>query len=468
FMGLAIYLTVTQEATTAKDSTAGAPPATNTLKSEGSPTPKGAQNANEAITPQSDPNGNKAGENVDYCDPSLCFNGRHHVACNGSTELDDKCSLDAALVTITEKLRAFITHRFNNLRDTVARGGYNGLKPAARMATLTWDTELSHLAEYNVGKCFLKTDDCVNTKNYRHVGQIVGYRGLKGNLLGLEDILDHIVKAWVQTSSSSSMTEMIDDPITRPPKFNFLQMVVENAKHVGCAVLQQSGNEWFQTFFTCNFDVAPTRGAPIYESSNTTASSCQSGTNKIYKHLCSESESYSKAARSRHKYNYFSSQLEYRSEQMSKAPDSSLKKEATSMPKIRRRSGDEATTTTAGDASTGGAPGNKTGKNPAEGATTAADATEALYEDNSKLQKKFARFLKFMKKAELSHEQQKIVVITSNHEVEDTELAEAVEAENQPEEVDKVDNSGTRVTARSPRSHRARTSDSSIKWVVVS
>ncbi|KAH8288846.1 hypothetical protein KR054_010682, partial [Drosophila jambulina] len=426
----------------------------------------------------------------DYCDPSLCFNGQRHVACNASSELDGICAIDAELLTITEQLQSLLTDRFNELRDAVAQGGYNDLEPAARMATLTWDPELSHLAEYNVQKCYVNTDDCVNTKKYKQVGQIVGYRGSKGIRPALEEVLNDIRETWVRGGSSSSMTDVInnDNPIAGAPKYSFLQMLVQDAKHVGCAVLQQFRNGWLQTFFTCNFDVAPSKNAPIYEVSKTAASSCQSGTNKVFKHLCSEGESYSKAARTRDKFN---SHLNYGSNKISNASVLSAERNSAHLPKIHMRSVPQPRD--GGDANTGekpadttgdkpadsvgdkpadtaqgkpgdtaqGKPGDTAGEKPADSVgdkpadaaqgkpgdsaqgkpgdtaqgkptdtaqgksgdgTTTPPSENGTTLDKSKLLKKFDRFLKLIKNARLNHQQRKIIVITSNHEVQDSEL----------------------------------------------
>ncbi|KAH8347512.1 hypothetical protein KR059_012005, partial [Drosophila kikkawai] len=392
FLGLAIHLTVVQAAGAA---------------AEGIPTPKKAQG-----TTQND----KAAKNVDYCEPSLCLKGQRHVACNITNELHKRCSMNAELVTITDKLRTFVTHRLNELRNNAAQGGYNGVNPAARMSTLTWDSELSHLAEFNVQKCMLNSDSCLNTKNYKHVGQIVGYRGFKKNIPTLEDILSDIGRTWVRTRFSSSMTDTNDDQISKVPKVDFLQMVVENAKHVGCAVLQQSNNGWWQTFFTCNFDVAPIKGAPIFESSKTPASSCQTGKHKVYTNLCSQDETYSRA-RSRLKFDYLSSQRDYKSEQIIQNNEQAISNaKATSMPKVQRRSGNQPRD--GGKATTEDAAGATT-----EDATTGAPIP-APHVDKPKLQKKFAKFLREMKIAEKKRERRNIVIITSNHEVEDTGMSQ--------------------------------------------
>jgi len=83
-------------------------------------------------------------------------------------------------------------------------------------------------------------------------------------------------------------------PSIRSPKYNFLQIVLENAEFVGCAIVQQSRHGWIQTFFACNYGHAPVVGSPVYEPGKKAAESCKTGANPKYAHLCAESEVYEK------------------------------------------------------------------------------------------------------------------------------------------------------------------------------
>ncbi|KAI8044227.1 hypothetical protein M5D96_000378 [Drosophila gunungcola] len=316
--------------------------------------------------------------NEDYCDSTLCLKGQKHVACNASLVLHEACSLDAEVLVINDKLQRFLVGRFNALRDSVAKGGFNGLSPAARMGTLKWDPELSYLAEFNVQDCYMKSDECRNTKTSTHAGQIVGYRAMRGKIPDLEDILKDIYGLWMRENSGTSMLDIIKykDPKKGPPKYNFIQIVLENAGLVGCAVLQQTRNDWLQTFFTCNFGQAPAVGSAVYETGQHAATSCKTGVNPKYVHLCSESEEYEKIG-----------------------PNTASPAPAAG-----------------GDATAAGA------ETPAPPAASGEETTfEGIMEptptppDKDMLQKKFARFLQLMKRAELHHGRRKIMVITSNH-----------------------------------------------------
>jgi len=226
--------------------------------------------------------------------------------------------------------------------------------------------------------------------------------------------------------------------------------VLENAEYVGCAIVQQSHNRWHQTFFTCNFGHAPVVGARVYEGAQVAGKLCKTGVNPKHVHLCSETETYEKVLPTVGN----SSNAEVKTRTVRKGDFVML-----SSDQIRARDGSEAgtpapeggagapATQPAEGATTTGAPG-------AEGAATTAAAAretpapapgavvtpgspgapskagtpgpvEGVLEpepeplDKDALEKKFERFLELMKLAEKYHGRRQVVVITSNHEVED-------------------------------------------------
>ncbi|XP_017073668.2 uncharacterized protein LOC108109615 [Drosophila eugracilis] len=389
---------------------------------------------------------------IDYCDSSLCNPGQKHVACNATHELHKKCSLSAELVVINNKLEKYIMKVINELRDKVAKGGFNGLSPAGRMGTLKWDLELAHLAEFNVLDCVMRTDECRNTKQFKNVGQTVGYRAVKGNIPELEDILKDILGVWMRENAGASMLDVMKYKKREKglPKYNFLQIVTEDTEYVGCAILQQSRNHWFQTFFTCNFANAPRVGRQVYETGQDAAKACKSGFNPRFENLCSEVETYETTG----------------SNSTGENKDNTAKKEDfvddAAPPRIKARDGSPAGEgapappaegvpddlpppadgTTA--APEGGAAASTVTQAPeeaspaAEGATPAANSgspgasasakddseVEDILEHNTAfdkevVQKNFVRFLMLMKRAEMSQGRRKIVITTSNHDVED-------------------------------------------------
>ncbi|EDW68236.2 uncharacterized protein [Drosophila virilis] len=225
-----------------------------------------------------------------YCAVSLCPNNKH-VACGMNPDsFDETCSIDAEVISMTSKLRAFLIKRINTVRNMVARGGFNGFSSAANMSTVEWDKELAFLAEMNVRNCYLHYDACRNTDSFKNVGQTVAYRGYRGTIPDLDDILYTQLQLWFNEEQNVTMHDIAKykNPYGNP-RLNFMQLVHDNVHSVGCAALQQSNNGWLQTFLTCNFDQAPVVGQPVYVQSLHPAESCKSGKNPSFVNLCSVS-----------------------------------------------------------------------------------------------------------------------------------------------------------------------------------
>lgn len=123
--------------------------------------------------------------------------------------MDRSCSLDADTVPINGKLQNFIVTVLNQLRDGVAKGGFGGLSPAARMASVRWDPDLAYVAEFNVRNCYLNHDDCRNTKKFPNAGQAVAYRAFKGNIPDLEDIIKDCFGLWMKENIYAHMSDIL-------------------------------------------------------------------------------------------------------------------------------------------------------------------------------------------------------------------------------------------------------------------
>ncbi|EDW97868.2 uncharacterized protein LOC6537610 [Drosophila yakuba] len=474
---------------------------------DGDAAPAGSQNEAEP--------GKSSSETSQYCERSLCHQDLKHVACNTTADLHDKCSLDAEILEMTPKIEKFLLRRFNELRDSVAKGGFNGLSPASRMGTLKWNSELAYLASFNVKDCVLRHDECRNTNFTQNAGQTVGYRGIRGKVPELEDILRDIIGVWMRENAGTSMVNIMkyNDLEDGSPKYNFIQIVLENAEFVGCAIVQQSRNGWFQTFFTCNYGHAPVVGEPVYESGQQAAENCKSGVNPKYVHLCAESEVYKQVTPNGGN----ASDADVKARTFGKRDFVMLNSETNDAnpPVVQPRTGaeggapapaaDGAAPPAAAPAAEGGAaPPAEAGTTPAaEGAAPevtpvageaptaappAAGGTpgsgspageeahvEGLLEpkptplEKTALVKKFARFLELMKRAEMFHGRRKIVVISSNHEVEDDRVQqEGGQAEATNSTMESAPSSRSGIMTRSRGSHgRRRSSYWAPQWVAI-
>lgn len=245
-------------------------------------------------------------------------------------------------------------------------------------------------------------------------------------------------------------------PSIRSPKYNFLQIVLENAEFVGCAIVQQSRHGWIQTFFACNYGHAPVVGSPVYEPGKKAAESCKTGANPKYAHLCAESEVYEKVTPKAG--NASSPEIKTRTlgkrdfvmlngENADGTPPAEGGAPAPAADGAAAAPAAEGGAAAPGEAAAtpavdGAAPGATPGVTPVEGegstpaptagGTPASESpggeeahAEGLLEpmpkplDRAALEKKFARFLALIKRAEMFHGRRKIVVISSNHEVDD-------------------------------------------------
>lgn len=74
---------------------------------------------------------------------------------------------------INDLMKTVILEKHNTLRNMVAKGVFSHFKPAARMATIKWNTELDQIAGLNVKQCLKKPNnkECRNTATFKNVGQ---------------------------------------------------------------------------------------------------------------------------------------------------------------------------------------------------------------------------------------------------------------------------------------------------------
>lgn len=216
-------------------------------------------------------------------------------------------------------------------------------------------------------------------------------------------------------------------------KGNFIQIVLENANKVGCAALRQTHNGWLQTFFTCNYAVSPVHGHPVYEID--TNLTCKTGKNPNYDSLCSVDEKYETKTPIYDEY------------------DKQLK------------------------------PGNATDKKKA--VVRILDDTDPKSPLNEKQKKrlmsKFARYMGKMNRSPQLAQGRKVVVITSNHEVE-VETGQENANQDEKELANRINQVKFRMRSRpsslyqrepihagysSVASISARTGSGSAKWVAI-
>lgn len=98
------------------------------------------------------------------------------------------------MITMTTQLRNLIVNKHNVLRNRVAKG-FSKFKPAARMATMRWHSELAKLAELNVKRCVMEHDQCRNTPQFRYSGQNLAETYSTGSL-DMQATLTNQMQSW--------------------------------------------------------------------------------------------------------------------------------------------------------------------------------------------------------------------------------------------------------------------------------
>ncbi|XP_001361834.3 antigen 5 like allergen Cul n 1 [Drosophila pseudoobscura] len=228
------------------------------------------------------------GHGWDYCQEHWCSRpALQHVACNNNGSLGAKCKSGARLIPMSADMQQFIVRQVNLYRNQVASGAFRKWPPAERMATVQWDPELAKLAELAVKQCHLATDNCRNTRRFKHVGQIVGHVIFSANRFSQRQLIGHKIYNWFNQykKATAGLGLGLRKDIT-----SFRQLIQERATHMGCGVLQQQRHRWQQQFIVCNFARENVHHEPAYAIGHKAAAGCQKGTNPQFPNLCAVEE----------------------------------------------------------------------------------------------------------------------------------------------------------------------------------
>lgn len=74
--------------------------------------------------------------------------------------------IDPMIGNMTEKYQQALVDLHNKYRNLQALGYISPYKPAVRMATVRWDTDLAALAELHVRNCLFQHDGCHDTGKF--------------------------------------------------------------------------------------------------------------------------------------------------------------------------------------------------------------------------------------------------------------------------------------------------------------
>lgn len=118
------------------------------------------------------------------------------------------CQGQQQIIGLSGDQKNAIVSQHNQFRNTVAGGNQYGLSSAARMLELTWDDELSRLAEFNVKYCNISYDFCHKTDNYPYSGQNIFSAQSFNNFLDTNTVIQDAIKAWYSSSQYATQNSL--------------------------------------------------------------------------------------------------------------------------------------------------------------------------------------------------------------------------------------------------------------------
>lgn len=118
---------------------------------------------------------------------------------------------------MTPKLREFLLHTHNDLRNRLAGGQVEGYESAVRMASMSWDNEFEYLSALNLLQCYMAHDKCRRTPNYPYVGQNLAYLKWSHYDFELEEVLLFLIEYWFEEKKYMTMNDIKTMP-RRPDK----------------------------------------------------------------------------------------------------------------------------------------------------------------------------------------------------------------------------------------------------------
>ncbi|KAH8312065.1 hypothetical protein KR044_009236, partial [Drosophila immigrans] len=232
---------------------------------------------------------------IDYCALPTCLD--KHIACNNKGNFSEECPKDVREVKI-EPQQKLILSLFNELRNNVAGGKFEGLPKAVRMAKMSWCAELTQLALLNVKTCQSLPDKCRSTERFAYAGQnnaIFSYSGVESEYSDAE-IIKEQVENWFaeRVNTSPEILASFPEELQSKNVAKFTVAVAEKNTHVGCAAVRFSRDYYNHFLLTCNFATTNVIGQPVYTPGDKATSGCKNryGAAFDYPNLCFAKEIY--------------------------------------------------------------------------------------------------------------------------------------------------------------------------------
>ncbi|KAH8265264.1 hypothetical protein KR038_002704 [Drosophila bunnanda] len=232
-----------------------------------------------------------SGKRIAYCNTQYCH--ENHLLCRNPDKLNVRCPAGTRILSMLPFRNALLTS-INEFRNFTASGGGKYLKPAARMARMSYSPYLEEFARLAIITC--STDKfCLSSKDFYYIGYIhdaVYYVGPQGDLEDLELIL-RIIEDWIRNLDLINIKTAIYLPasLDNPDIANTALLMAEKNTYVGCSALRFVVAEYNNFVFACAFSTDLMVRRPIYRMSGVAGSACKHR-DPTFTALCSADENY--------------------------------------------------------------------------------------------------------------------------------------------------------------------------------
>ncbi|XP_022210534.2 allergen Tab y 5.0101 [Drosophila obscura] len=225
-----------------------------------------------------------------YCKLSDC--GENNLACDNNGKFNAKCMPNTRVIPMTV-YRSSLLSVLNEFRNSVA-SGQGKLRPAARMARMSWSRELEHMAKLSAISCSM-LKYCLSTENFYYVGSIFDAFKYSGRLDEYEDyeIILNMVTDWTKRLADISLGMVIymPDDIGDMRIINAALLISEANTHVGCTAMRFPFSGFHHFVFVCAFSTDVFVQRSLYKLTGKAGSACKRRDSK-YPALCAPGERY--------------------------------------------------------------------------------------------------------------------------------------------------------------------------------
>lgn len=135
-------------------------------------------------------------------------------------------------------------------------------------------------------QCEMKHDECRNTVKFKNVGQNLGFRGSSAGFEESSSFINNVIWAWYNEIALTNSADIETCPKDISQIGHFLQIVQDQATHVGCAISRYTQGKFKILLFACNYSYSNMKLKPVYVTGNPSCECGSKGRNSKYTSLC--------------------------------------------------------------------------------------------------------------------------------------------------------------------------------------